>query len=60
MFDSTEACTALLQWAQAKSIQPVDLEALSEAGIELMAATVKQYMNMSLLEEKCLQFHQRV
>jgi adenosylcobyric acid synthase len=30
VFDSTEACTALLQWAQAKSIQPVDLEALSE------------------------------
>lgn len=56
VFDSTEACTALLQWAQAKSIQPVDLEALSEAGIELMAATVKQYMNMSLLEEKCLAF----
>ena len=55
-FDDPDACAALLQWAGAKSIQPVDFEALSEQGIELMAATVKQYINMPLLEEKCLAF----
>ncbi|HIG64558.1 MAG TPA: cobyric acid synthase [Methyloprofundus sp.] len=56
VFDCPEACSSLLQWAEAKSIQPIDLEALSEEGIELMASTVKQYMNMPLLEEKCRAF----
>ena len=56
LFDSSAACAALLQWAAAKNIQPVDLDALSEQGIELMAATVKQYMNMPLLEERCQAF----
>jgi len=38
---------------RSKKIQPINFEALREQGIELMVATVKQYMNMCLLEEKC-------
>ena len=56
LFDSSDACAALLKWAGARDIQPVDFEALSEQGIELMAATVRAYMNMSMLEEKCQAF----
>ena len=60
LFDQPGACAALLRWAGAKSVAPVDFEALSDQGIELMAATVKQYMNMPLLEEKCQAFVQRI
>ncbi len=53
LFDSPDAYAALLHWAGAKKIQPINFEVLREQGIELIAATVKQYMNMRLLEEKC-------
>jgi hypothetical protein len=48
-----------LHWAGAKSVPPVDFEVLSEQGIELMAATVEQYMDMPLLQEKYLAFVER-
>ncbi len=56
LFDSPDACSALLNWAGAKNIQPIDFAALSEQGIELMAATVGKFINMPLLEETCLAF----
>lgn len=56
LFDMPETCVALLNWAGAKSIQAIDFEALGEQGIDLMAATVKQYMKMPLLEERCMAF----
>lgn len=56
LFDSPDACTALLKWADARGVQSIDFEALSEQGIELMAATVREYMNMPMLEERCQAF----
>ena len=56
LFDTPDTCTALLNWAGATNVQVVDFEVLSEQGIELMAATVKRYMRMPLLEEKCQAF----
>lgn len=56
LFDNPDACATLLSWAGAESIQPIDFETLSEQGIELMASTVRQYINMPLLEETCFAF----
>lgn len=58
LFDKADACAALLQWAGVRVGQSVDIDALSEQGIELMATTVKQYLNMPLLEESCRTFEQ--
>ncbi len=54
LFDQPKACISLLQWAGAKKSVAVDYNALSEQGIQLMAATVAECMDMSLLE-KCRQ-----
>ncbi|OQK16397.1 cobyric acid synthase [Methyloprofundus sedimenti] len=56
LFDSPGAYASLLHWAGAKNSQPIDFETLREQGIELMAATVKQFMNMQLLEDACQSF----
>ena len=56
IFDNTSVCEALLHWAGAKKMQAVDFNVLCEQGIELMATTIEQYMNMPLLEERCLAF----
>ncbi len=50
LFDQRKACIDLLAWAGAKATVAVDLDALSEQGIQLMADTVAEYMDMSLLE----------
>jgi len=50
LFDAPEACQALLHWAGAEKISAVDTCLLSEQGIELMADTVGQYMDMHLLD----------
>ena len=55
-FDSPEVCEALLHWAGAKEFRAIDLNALSEQGIDLMADTVEQYINMPLLEQKFFDF----
>lgn len=51
LFDSPEAGKELLSWAGAKHIKPIDFNLLCEQGIELMADTVEQYINMPLLEQ---------
>lgn len=56
IFDGPDACEALLQWAGAKKMSLIDFSALCEQGIDLMADTVEQYINMPLLEQACLDF----
>ncbi len=56
VFDSPDASAALLHWAGANGAQGIDFKLLCEQGIELMAATVGQYINMSLLEQRCQDF----
>ncbi len=56
IFDTPEGGQALLHWAGAKKIQVVNFNDLSEQGIDLMADTVEQYINISLLEQDCQNF----
>jgi len=56
IFDSPNAGKALLHWAGAKKIQAVDFNQLCEEGIDLMADTIDQYLNMPLLEQEMLLF----
>ena len=56
IFDSTEACEALLKWAGVGEISMVDFSELSEQGINLMADTVEAYMDMSKLESKIARY----
>lgn len=51
IFDHPKASEALLHWAGAKKIEPISADILSEQGIQLMADTVAQHMNMALLEQ---------
>jgi adenosylcobyric acid synthase len=54
LFDQPESCSSLLQWAGATKTAAVDYNALSEQGVQLMATTVAEHMDLSLLET-CLQ-----
>lgn len=56
LFDAPEACQALLYWAGAGTVETVDAGLLSEQGIELMADTVAEYMDMTLLESTWIAF----
>ena len=56
IFDNPGACEALLHWAGATKILTVDSNALCEQGIDLMADTVEQYINIAKLEEECQAF----
>ena len=56
VFDNPGACEALLHWAGATKILTVDSNALCEQGIDLMADTVEQYINIAKLEEECQAF----
>ena len=53
IFDSHDACTSLLHWAGAKKIQAVDFNVLCEEGIDLMADTLEQYLDIPMLEQAC-------
>jgi len=59
VFDGPGVCEVLLGWAGAKKVRAVNFHALSEQGIDLMADTVEQYINMPLLEQKCFNFSQQ-
>ncbi|NOQ13455.1 MAG: cobyric acid synthase [Methyloprofundus sp.] len=59
VFDNPEVCEALLHWAGAKKMLAIDFNILSEQGIDLMADTVEQYINMPLLEQQCFDFSQQ-
>ena len=56
VFDDPCVCEALLDWAGVKKIRAVDFNAECEQGIDLMADTVEQYIDMPLLEQCCLDF----
>ena len=56
VFDSPDVCQALLHWAGAKKMLAVDVNALCEQGIDLMADTVEQYINIVKLEQECQAF----
>ncbi len=58
IFDQPEACYALLRWAGAEKVKSIDFSALSEQGIDRMANTVEEFMDMALLDECCRTFEQ--
>lgn len=51
LFDLPDACEALLKWAGADNFKAVDVADLAEQGIDLMADTVRDYLDMPLLEK---------
>ena len=51
LFESTEACDALLQWAGLTTVVTPDYAALREAGIDRVADTVEQHMDLTRLAD---------
>ncbi|MCF6219135.1 MAG: cobyric acid synthase [Gammaproteobacteria bacterium] len=49
LFEQSEACQELLQWAGLSSAEPIDYIALREAGIDCMADSVEKHMNIEAL-----------
>jgi adenosylcobyric acid synthase len=49
LFDAPAACAALLEWAGMKGAQGVDLDALREASLELLADCVEQKLETGAL-----------
>ena len=56
LFDEPDACNALLDWAGYGQAQAVDYHAIRERGIDLMADTLAQYLDFSLLERLWREF----
>ena len=46
VFDASSSCTALLQWAGLKSVQPFDYHALREQNFERLADTLEAHLDM--------------
>lgn len=53
LFESSEACSALLRWAGLGEVQAVDYHALRERDIERLADLVEQHLNTTRLRELC-------
>jgi adenosylcobyric acid synthase len=51
LFDSTEACNALLRWAGLHEVQTPDYRARCEADLERLADTVERYLDTARLRE---------
>ncbi len=49
LFDHTPACDALLKWAGLEQVKTPDYYQLREQGIDLLADTLEQYLDLSLL-----------
>jgi adenosylcobyric acid synthase len=45
LFDSTDACVALLAWAGLRAAQTLDYDALREAAIERLADAVERHLD---------------
>ncbi|MGR9116466.1 MAG: cobyric acid synthase [Gammaproteobacteria bacterium] len=56
LFDESDACNALLAWAGYRPTEVVDYHSVRERGIELMADTLVQNLDFSLLEQRWLEF----
>ena len=50
LFDQPEACNAVLDWAGCNSKDAIDFDALREKGINLMADTIHENMDVQRLE----------
>ncbi len=51
LFDSTQACNALLRWAGLREVQTPDYRARCEADLERLADTVESYLDTAKLRE---------
>ncbi|HIO93442.1 MAG TPA: cobyric acid synthase [Leucothrix mucor] len=49
LFDDSSACDALLEWAGLENVATPDYYALREQGIDLLADTLEEYLNLELL-----------
>ena len=52
LFDQTSACDALLTWAGLEQAETPDYFALREQGIDLLADTLEQYLDLNFLFKK--------
>ncbi len=53
LFESPEACSALLRWAGLREVQQVDYHALRERDIERLADLVEAHLDTKKLRELC-------
>ncbi|OCR26337.1 cobyric acid synthase [Pseudomonas syringae] len=53
LFETPEACSALLRWAGLENVQQVDYHALRERDIERLADLVEEHLDGALLRELC-------
>lgn len=53
LFESSEACSALLRWAGLREVQQVDYHALRERDIERLADLVEAHLDTARLRELC-------
>nr|WP_298110974.1 cobyric acid synthase [uncultured Pseudomonas sp.] len=53
LFESSEACAALLRWAGLREVQTVDYHALRERDIERLADMVEAHLDTRKLRELC-------
>jgi adenosylcobyric acid synthase len=53
LFESSEACSALLRWAGVREVQTVDYHALRERDIERLADLVEQHLDTQRLRQLC-------
>jgi adenosylcobyric acid synthase len=49
LFDEVSACTALLTWAGLERVEPSDYYEQREQGIDLLADTLEQYLDLNFL-----------
>ena len=50
IFDHTEARESLLKWAGTTEVSTIDFSELSEQGIDLMADTLEEYLDVDKIE----------
>jgi adenosylcobyric acid synthase len=53
LFESAQACSALLRWAGLADVQAVDYHGLRERDIERLADLVEKHLDTGLLRELC-------
>jgi adenosylcobyric acid synthase len=53
LFESPEACSALLRWAGLQNVQQVDYHALRERDLERLADLVEQHLDTAKLRGMC-------